>query len=175
MRLLGEPNIQAVQTKQRQAIKTALTSGALVAAVLLAGCGKAPEPLAQQAARATPESTVTEVAGSSLPTASITATQFPTPGPAPTSVPQFHDPETQAAVEAYQNSWRRFQQDARDGANMGDLDPLTNPGAITGYANKIGADANQLDAAERAARQTMNPEERKRFKAFQKDLQSPED
>lgn len=142
-----------------------LISGALVT---LCGCTKAPEPLIEQATKAPPQE-VTELAGSSLPL-EATPTEVSTPSP----LSQYRKPETQAAVEDYISKWQQLQHDGQIKQNLGLIDPLTNRGAIIDYANKIGADANQLDQAERAAKGLMKPDEKKRFKAFQKELVEPE-
>lgn len=149
-----------------------LRSGVLFVAVsLLVGCGKAPEPPVQQAAKAPPEE-VTELAGSSLPLEE-TPTEAQSENsstPAPVQQ-QYSKPETQRAVQNYAQAWQQLQADGQAGAGLGSIDPFTNPGAITDYANRIGQDANQLDQAERSARGLMNPQEKKRFKAFEQDLQ----
>jgi hypothetical protein len=140
----------------------------------LAGCSRAPESLAQQAARATPETTITEAASG------LSEGTTPLPDAAPpqeeTSVAplgqQFKNPQTQAAVADYQLKWEQLQDDRESGENLGAIDPLVNPQAITDYAGRIGAHANQLDQAERAARVLMDPNEKKRFKALQKQLEA---
>lgn len=140
-------------------------------------CSKAPEPLWRQAhASPTPTEIVNQAAGTSLAAEAETpaAESFPTPTAAPTAAAQYRNPETQAAVDEYSHAWQQFKADGEAGATLGEIDPLTNPGAIVDYANKIGTDTNQLDQAERAAKGTMNPEEKKRFKAYQKELMQPE-
>jgi hypothetical protein len=144
-------------------------------AVFIAGCRRAPESLAQQAASARPEPTevVTEAAGTSLPLSSAPSTPTDASSVSASAEPlvQFKNPQTQAAVEDYQAKWQQLQNDRETGENLDAIDPLVNPQAISDYAGKVGAHANQLDQAERAAKGLMDPNEKKRFKAFQHQLE----
>jgi hypothetical protein len=144
-----------------------------VAITLAGGCGRAPESLAEQAARARPEPTVTEAAETSLPLSSAPSTPTDTPTAETSASPlvQFKNPEVQAAVADYQAKWQQLQNDRESGQNLDAIDPLVNPQAISDYANQLGGHANQLDQAERAAKGLMDPNEKKRFKALQKQLQ----
>jgi hypothetical protein len=89
----------------------------------------------------------------------------------PQPAAQFKNPQVQAAVSDYQAKWQQLQNDGETGENLGSIDPLLNPQAISDYADKIGAHANQLDQAERTAKGLMDPNDKKRFKALQHQLE----
>jgi hypothetical protein len=152
------------------AINIVALVGLGVAVCSIVGCGRAPESLAQQAARATPPPAeiFPEPAGRSAPP-EIQST--PVEATDPQAAAQFKNPQTQAAVADYQAKWQQLQNDRESGENLGAIDPLVNPQAITDYANQLGGHANQLDQAERAAKSLMDPNEKKRFKAFQHQLE----
>jgi hypothetical protein len=153
------------------ATKVSLFIGLGVAVTLVGGCGRAPESLAQQAARATPQPAeiFPEPTGRSTP-AEPESTPTAAAEAVATPVVQFKNPQTQAAVADYQSKWQQLQDDRESGENLGAIDPLVNPQAISDYAGMIGTHANQLDQAERAAKGLMDPNEKKRFKQLQKQL-----
>jgi hypothetical protein len=143
-----------------------------VAIALLVGCGRAPEPLIKQAAEAVPPIEITEESAGRDNLLAETPAPANVEASAPGSpVAQFKNPQTQAAVEDYQSKWQALQDDAQAGAHLDAIDPLVNPQALTDYANRIGTHANQLDQAERAAKDFMSSQEKKRFKSLQKELQ----
>jgi hypothetical protein len=158
------------------AIKTLIGLG--VALLTLAGCSRAPEPLIKVAARQTPDIPADPVQLSEdTRTPEAPSASMETPDASPTqALSQFKDPKTQAAVEDYQDKLERLQADSQAAATLESTDPLTDPAAITNYANQLGVHANDLDRSERAAKELMSPGEKTRFKALRKQLEeTPED
>lgn len=155
-----------------------LALGVAVWLVFLASCSKAPTSLAQEATSATPAqpAVMDQPAGKAAPALPQEKEQQEAQAlPSATAVPQWRNPQAQAAVEAYRGAYETLQGDREAAKSLEGVDPLSNPGAFTDYANQLGTHANQLDQAERAAKHLLDLKERKRFKTYQDSLRTPPD
>jgi hypothetical protein len=140
----------------------------------LIGCGKAPQP--DQIAK-------TEPSGSSQPdflerhslddgASGINSGESPPQQlsqatPAPAAI--FRSQAANEALERY-SAARAAIREIPAPALINSGDPLANHAAITGYINELSQRLNTLKAEQTAVQQNLDPDEKKRFKAFQHQL-----
>jgi hypothetical protein len=123
----------------------------------------------------TPESELLEEeAGTSLPA----PTSTPAPiGPAE-PVAEFKKPETRAAVKDYLSAVDALKRMPTPViVPSRGSDPYINQNAITGYLNQLGQVMQRIKTQREAAEATLDPSEKKRFRALQRSVEtnSPDD
>jgi hypothetical protein len=146
----------------------------LSAGVVLAGCSKAPEALAnmrpeqvEALQRRPPEASTTPFAETFRETSLAT----PTPKASATPAALFANPAANDAATQYAAALNEARQYSTKVPPPTGAQVIRDPASATGYLNEIGTKIRALHQAQTQVEANLAPEEKARWEAFRKSIQ----